>query len=128
MFPPLKDQLYVFVFVEIAPFKLSVSPSQIVSLSAIRFALGALSSTIIVMLASFEQLPVVPVTLYVVVPDGVTTGFELLLLVKLVAGVQRYELAPLTLRFEDPPGQIVVCEAETLSVGVASTLTTNEST
>ena len=80
------------------------------------------------MLASFEHPPVVPVTLYVVVPDGVATGFEILLLFKLVAGVHRYELAPLTLRFEDPPGQIVVCEADTFNVGVASTFTTNEST
>jgi hypothetical protein len=111
----------MFVFVEVvfhtyelAPLavKVVVLPEQIVVELADTFTVGV-GLTVIVIVLTPVQLPIVPVTLYTVVKVGLTT---ILVLVEEV--FHTYELAPLTVNVVLPPEQIVFELAEIFTVVV----------
>jgi hypothetical protein len=68
-----------------------------------------------------EQLPVVPVILYVVVTVGLATTTLLVVELKPVAGVHEYVVAPLAVKVAEVPAQTVALFTVTVGVGLTVT-------
>ena len=78
--------------------------------------------TVIVNVVVFTQLPLAPVTVYVVVTAGVTTTDAPVRL----PGIQVYVLAPDAVSVVGVPPQMVVCVAEAVTTGGGFTVTVTE--
>jgi hypothetical protein len=100
--PAAGDQLY-----DVAPLavRLVLNPSQIVVVPLM--VTTGIGTIVTVTVAVAEHPPADPVTVYVVVEDGVATGFAIVVLLKPVAGNQLYVTAPPAVKFDELPAQIL---------------------
>ena len=107
-----------------APDATSVSetPLQIVVALGITVTTGAeLTFTVAVVVS--EHAPVVPITVYIVVPEGLAMTVFPVVVFNPVAGDQTYVLAPDATKVSDVPPQIAVVFGITFMVGVGFTVT-----
>jgi hypothetical protein len=105
---------------EVAPFAVSVAvlPEQIVGELTVTIGVGFTVTTAVLV---DVQLPVIPVTTYVVVEAGVAVTTDPLVALNPVEGDQLYEVAPDAVSVAVPPEQTL---AElTVTVGVGLTVT-----
>ena len=118
--PRAGDQVY-----DVAPeaIKDVLVPPQIVVFPVIAITGMAITETVTVCV--LVHTPFEPVTVYVVVEDGLATGFEIFGLLKPVVGDQLYEDAPLAVNVTEPPAQILPPPV-TDTVGAALTPKVNE--
>ena len=101
--------VHVYTYGGVPPVTLAVAVFPVTAIVTVG------TPTVMVIEATSVQVPVVPVTMYVVVVVGVTTTLAVFWFAR-VLSCQRYEVAPIAVRVTLVPGHTVVALAAMLTV------------